>query len=242
MEKEDIIFDHLTRNAYPDDGEESWLSPGLKIFSLTRPDNRRRPLPHRFSNIPPHDLPYPCNPLSTEKGYLHAYQARFLVGNLSKSLNSRTVAFTLSERYPDKYHPRGKDILLISNHQSNHQNQSRKPPNLPAPTVPSHATNNQVPSSVPNSSSQITPTPFVPMPLQNQPFLSVGVRIPSEYTRPAALWTQPWPTGVATQQRPLPPHLTPQPTANYPVQPNYFYPHQQPSPLVSYPLTSPTYA
>ena len=242
MEKEDIIFDHLTRNAYPDDGEESWLSPGLKIFSLTRPDNRRRPLAHRFSIIPPHDLPHPCNPLSTEKWYLHAYQARFLVGNVSKSLNSRTMAFILSERYPDKYHPRGKDILLISNHQSNHQNQSRKPRNLPAPTVPSHSTNNQVPTSVPNSHSQLAPTPFVPMPLHNQPFLPAGVRIPSEYTRPAALWTQPWPTGVATQQRPLPPHLTPQPTANYPVQPNYFYPHQQPSPLESYPLTSPTYA
>ena len=154
------------------------------------------------------------------------------------------MAFILSERYPDKYHPRGKDILLISKHQSNHQNQSRKPRNLPAPTVPSHSTNNQVPTSVPNSHSQLAPTPFVPMPLHNQPFLPAGVRIPSEYTRPAALWTQPWPTGVATQQRPLPPHPTPQqlPTANYPVQPNYFNPHQQPAPPVSYPLTSPTYA
>ena len=108
MDRNDVVFAHLTPNEYPEDGDESWLSPGLKVFSLTTPDNRRKPRAHRFAINPTFDLTGPCNHLSTDKWYLHAYQVKFLVGNTSKSLNSSIIATTLRDRYPDTWQTRGK--------------------------------------------------------------------------------------------------------------------------------------
>ena len=244
MDDKDIVKDHLTWNAYPDEGEESLLSRGLKIFSLTRPDNRRWPRAHRFAIKPPPQWTVPCNPLSTDKWYLHVYQARFLVGNTFKSLNSRTMASKLRELYPDSYHPRGKDLLLISNQQPNLSSQSGKPTQAPAPSAPTQTTSLQYHPPL-YSQPQFNPTSIMPLSFHNQPFLPPCTRIPIEYTRPTAPFTQPWPTRNAWQHPPPAPVPIPQhfPAANYQVQPTTnFNPLLPPKPTVHHPVPIPTYS
>ena len=103
LEEDDIVEDHLTRDEYPSDGEESWTTPGVKVFKLTRPDNRRTPRAHRFALKTPPDFTGRCNPLSVHKYYIHAYQTRFVDGKQGRSLNSRSMASMLRQMYPEQY-------------------------------------------------------------------------------------------------------------------------------------------
>ena len=230
MERDDIYFNHLINNDYPDDGEESWVSRGLKVFSLTQPDNRHRPRAHRFAVNPPSSHSGPCNPLSTTKWYLHAYQARFLVGNTSRSLNSRLMASALRQRYPDNYHPRGKDTQLLDNSHSgwNHRGTQATGPGLP---VPVENTNHQPQSTVPIIRPQTRHTQIMPLPQNNQPFLPPSIMIPATYTRPSALLPTPWPKGNAHHQRPVPPPAVPH---HFPAAYNqaYHHPSSYPAPVL----------
>ena len=164
LEEEDIIFDNLNWNDHSAEGEESWLSPGLKIFSLTHPDKRRSPRPHRFAIKTPSDFNDYCNPLLLGKYYLHAYQARFLVGNIPKSLNSRSMAYTLSQRYPNTYLPRRNDLPDSRNQRPNQLNPTSTPTRI-------QATNGAQQPLLPTTMPQILPTPFTPIHNWNQHFL-----------------------------------------------------------------------
>ena len=82
LEKNDIVWANLQPNNSPAYGEESWVSPGLTVFTRLRPDTRRTPRPHRFAIRTPTNYIKPCNPLQPDKWYIHAYQARFLVDKL----------------------------------------------------------------------------------------------------------------------------------------------------------------
>ena len=110
LEETDVMWKYLTRDNYPPDGEECWRSPGVQVFRLTRPDNRRTPRAHRFALRTPTGFTGRCNPLLANIWYVHAYQVRFVAGNQERSLNSRTMALTLKRMYPEKYHPRWKDL------------------------------------------------------------------------------------------------------------------------------------
>ena len=108
LEHNDVVWASLKLNQSSALGEESWTSPGLTVFTLTRPDNRRTPRRHRFARMTPSNHTLPCNPLHPNKYYIHAYQARFLVDNYSRSLNSRSIASNLAQMFPDQHHPRWK--------------------------------------------------------------------------------------------------------------------------------------
>ena len=214
LEESDICWDRLQRNDFPADGEESWILPGIKVFKLTRPDNRKTPRPHRFALKTSPDFTACCNPLLLDKWYIHAYQARFLVGNRGKSLNSRTMAIELQRMYPDNYHPRGKEFYYPTDHQSNTRAQAPQRQNSAQRTH-----QNSYPSHQPQKSQtnpHIVSTPFVPLPLHNQPYLPPGTHIPTTYTHPTPLLNHPWPKGIATQQNLLAPGLWQQNQTNYP--------------------------
>ena len=85
----------------------------------------------------------------------------------------------------------------------------------------------------------------MPLSFHNQPFLPPCTRIPIEYTRPTAPFTQPWPTRNAWQHPPPAPVPIPQhfPAANYQVQPTTnFNPLLPPKPTVHHPVPIPTYS
>ena len=196
LEEEDILFDNLTWNDHPAVGEESWLSPGLKIFLRTQPDKRRSPRPRRFAIKTPSDFTDYCNPLLANKYYLHAYQARFVVGNLPKSLNSRSMAYSLSQQHPNTYHPRRNDLPVTRNQR----------PNQPNPTSTQTQTQaaNKVPQPLlPTVPPQIIPTPFVPIQNCNQPFLPAGLQFPALYPRPNSSLQQPTVPAPTPQLFPL---------------------------------------
>ena len=153
LEKKDLVMTKLKPNEFPANGEKSWLCPGIKVFSLTRPDNRRSPRAHRFALKTSQDFTGQCNPLRLDKYYIHAYQVRFLVDNHSRSLNSRVMASDLENMYPDQYHPRGKDIGTTSNIQEPHLSVKPTQQNT-GPTIHRH----------------IQPTPFVPLTNFPQPY------------------------------------------------------------------------
>ena len=135
----------LVPNEFPAIGEKSWLCPGLNVFSLTKPDNRKTPRAHRFAIKTSPDFTGRCNPLKLGKYYIHAYQARFLVGDHGRSLNSRAMPYNLSNMFPDRYHPRGRDLANTTSRQeervpdepSRPNNQGTIPPmGMPTPFVP----------------------------------------------------------------------------------------------------------
>ena len=145
VEKDDLVTTYLEPNEFPADGEKSWLCPGLKVFSLTRPDNRRSPRAHRFALKTSPEFTDRCNPLRLDKYYIHAYQARFLVEAQSRSLNSRKMALALNDKWPDLYHPRRKDITNRTDAHEPYERglpikQNRRPtiqhPVQPTPFVP----------------------------------------------------------------------------------------------------------
>ena len=136
----------LEPNEFPADGEKSWLCPGIKVFSLTRPDNRKSPRAHRFALRTPHNFTGRCNPLRLDKYYIHAYQVRFVVDNYSKSLNSKLMASALENMYPDQYHPRGKDLANATNIQGPRDSPKPAQQNTRVTVHPS-----------------MQPTPFVPL-------------------------------------------------------------------------------
>ena len=146
LEEKDLVKANLELNEFPALGQKSWLSPGLKVFRLTKPDNRRTPRAHRFAIKTPPDFTGRCNPLQLGKYYIHAYQARFLVGDYSRSLNSRAMALNLSNMFPHRYQPRRRDT---DNTARREEDRLRNEPNRPS----NHAV---IP---PNT----VPTPFVPL-------------------------------------------------------------------------------
>ena len=148
----------LEPNEFPAYGEKSWLCPGTKVFSLIKPDNRKSPRAHRFALKTPHDFTGRCNPLRLDKYYIHAYQVQFVVGNYSKSLNSRKMASALGNRYPDQYHPRSKDIVNTMN--------------IPGPRETIKPTLHNTRSSV---HPLIQPTPFMPITNLPQPYHAQGL-------------------------------------------------------------------
>ena len=119
------FVDSLSYNKHPDEAEESWISAGLR----THPDKRRTPSAHSFVLRTPPNFTDQCNLLRPDKYYAHAYQARFIFSNTSKSPISRTMAATLKEMYPESYHPRGKDI----NVRANQHHKPKAPDGRPTP-------------------------------------------------------------------------------------------------------------
>ena len=135
---------------------------------------------------------------------------------------------SLRERYPDHYHPRGKDVLLIDNqHHDGHDQRNVQATNrniqatATYPPTQINSTHNQYQPALPNAHPHIIPTRFIPLPSYNQPFLPPSARIPSTFTRPAALLPHPWPKGYAHQQRPVAPSEALQHPA---ATPNHVYP------------------
>ena len=72
LEENDIIWTYLQRDHFPAWGDDSWITPGLSVFRLSRPDTRRTPKPHRFALKTPANYTHPCNPLLHNKWYIHA--------------------------------------------------------------------------------------------------------------------------------------------------------------------------
>ena len=122
------------------------------------------------------------------------------------------MASNLRQRYPDNYHPRGKDAQLL-NIQNGGWNQRRTHAIDPNPPAQVETTNRQPQAPMPFVHPQTQPTQFTPLPLNNQPFLPHSIRIPTTYTRPSALLQTPWPKGNAYHQRyvlpPAAPHHFP---------------------------------
>ena len=202
LEESDICWDDLLRNDFPADGEESWVSPGMKVFKLTKPDNRKTPRRHRFALKTEPNFTARCNPLLLDKWYIHAYQARFLVGNRGKSLNSRTMAMELQRMYPDNYHPRSKDF----NYPTDHENTRAHAPQRQISAQRTHHNTYHSPQAQKSQTNpHAVPTPFVPLTLHNQPYLPAGTHIPTAYTHPTPLLNHPWPKGIATHQNLLAP-------------------------------------
>ena len=92
----------------------------------------------------------------------------------------------------------------------------------------------------PNIHPSIIPTPFMPMPNINQPFLSPGICIPTQYSRPNPILKYPWPKGNAVHQRSVGPNNAPRPpvstnaTGTVPVQQIPFPSGQQHGPIPTY--------
>ena len=63
LDEGDIRCGNLEWNEQPAEGEESWHTPVLKIFSLTHPDKRRSLRAHRFAIKIPSDFTDQYNPL-----------------------------------------------------------------------------------------------------------------------------------------------------------------------------------
>ena len=79
LEEKDIVKEYLEPKEFPEKGEESWWTPGLSVFRLTRTDHRTAPRAHRFAFKPLTNFTGRFNPHRLEKFYINAYQARFLV-------------------------------------------------------------------------------------------------------------------------------------------------------------------
>ena len=199
LDESDIIKDNLWWNESPEDGEESWICPGLKIFTLTKPDNRRTPQAHRFALRTPPDSTGRCNPLQLHKWYIDAYQARFIVGNLGRSLNSRTMAADIKKMWPELCHPREKDVRILRQGSYGQQSPTRKHDNHRT-----HPERNAIPKThQPKANPLIVPTPFTPMPLFNQLYPPPGTQIPNRWTGWMPLPQHSWPRATATQQQPV---------------------------------------
>ena len=235
LEEEDILFgNHLEWNEQPAEGEESWHTPGLKIFSLTHPDKRRSPRAHRFAIKTPSDFTDQCNPLLPNKYYLHAYQARFVVGNVAKSLNSRAMASYLNQHYPNTYHPRRKDFTDTS---------KRLPgPHIPAANIPQINPTNSLPRPIPQMAQhQITPMQWMPLPSWNQPYFPLGAQFAMQYPGQIAVPGQLRAKDIASHQpavqNPMPPSV---PSTNLLAQYiNHFKPPMTP-PVQTTPNYAPT--
>ena len=219
LEEHDIVKKDLMWTEHPGDGEEAWISPGLRIFKLIKPDNRRTPRAHRFALRTPSGFNGRCNPLLPNKWYIHAYQARFVVGNWARSLNSRTIAKELRRSYPE-YHPRGRDIVANTEagripHQAPNEATSPEQSLLPvkAGTRPLIG-NNQTKPILPLPA----PTPFVPLPTLNQSYPPLGTLIPSVLPPPATPVCYQWPNNAMTQQQYVP-YANPPPMVHQPCGP-----------------------
>ena len=198
LEKNDVMWKYLTRDEWPPDGKECYRTRGVQVFRLTRPDHRRTPLAHRFALKTPSDFTGRCNPLLADKWYIHAYQVRFIAGNRERSLNSRVMATALKRKYPDKYHPRGKDLPDLN------QDSNERPaqPIQQAPARNFRPAPTEVPKNyIPLPKPTFTPTPFIPLPTFNQTCLPHGTHIPTSYSHPPPILSHPWQPGIATQQQ-----------------------------------------
>ena len=229
LEKDDLVWANLQPNESPAYGEESWVSPGLTVFTRLRPDTRCTPRPHRFALKTPTNYTKPCNPLQPYKWYIHAYQARFLVDNYSRSLNSRTIASNLKELFPDRYHPRDKDLTNNPHPYVANEPQQTTTNQMPQPqTAPNISAFTTAPTPHPSS----VPTPFLPMPNLPAPYLPPGIIIPTGYVPPAPLLKEQrrnGPTNRASHQS------IPQQQFSYPTYAqvaNPYYPHKMlPQPM-----------
>ena len=164
LEKKDLVTTRLKAIESSVNGMDCWLCPGLSVFRLTQPDNRTSPRAHRFALKPPPNFTGKCNPLRLDKYYIHAYQARFLVGDHSRSLNSRIMASTLRSMFPERYHPRGKDIDWITSVQ-----QTRIPDQPTKPIFP-RMNQHQLPTAQHPHKPPFQPTNFMPLPHLPQPY------------------------------------------------------------------------
>ena len=241
LEKHDVVWASLRAKNSPSYGEECWVSQGLSVFSRIRPDTRRTPRPHRFALKTPTNYNQPCNPLQPHKWYIHAYQARFLVDDYSRSLNSRTIASNLKEMFPDAYLPRDKDLMNISHLNEPKEAQQKTTFQMPQPQL-AHT----IPATVPISYPPFAPTTFQPMPNLPAPYLPPGITIPTEYSPPTPLLKQPSaqrnsvpnllaPNHATHQPRPITfnQQQTPQPSYAQVANPHYF--HKIPQPIQPFP-------
>ena len=113
-----------------------------------------------------------------------------------------------SRQLPDTWHPRGKDIELVTNCRPNatswHQHgedHMRVSGTDPAPSTRIKIRSHQSHAHQSNNQPQIVPTAFTQLPTNNQPLLPPSIQIPTTYSRPTALLPHSWPKGNAYQQR-----------------------------------------
>ena len=111
LKHSDIAFWNLSREQKQIPGIQSWSARGVRVFKLTKPDNRVRPRPHRFAVNPPRSFRGPCNPLQVGKYYAHVYQTKVEVEHNSKrTLRSKRMASELERLFGDRYNPRPGDL------------------------------------------------------------------------------------------------------------------------------------
>ena len=111
LKGEDIAFENLDRSFNTARGVTTWSTKGVEIFKLHREDLRTTPRPHRFAVVPSGSLTKPCNLRIVGKFYCHVYQTKVQLGErFFKTLNSKTMAKSLKQRYGIHYLPRPRDL------------------------------------------------------------------------------------------------------------------------------------
>ena len=145
------------------------------------------------------------------------------------------MASYLNQQYPNTYHPRRTDLTDSFNHHTN--------PQIPATNLaPTQAMNGTLQSRLPAAQPLTIPTPFIPIPNWNQPFLPPGTNIPNQYSRPTPLLNHQWPKGFASHQQQLVPHHALQaiPLTNQHIPRTNFSPPPEPLQMQPVPTLAPT--